>query len=108
MPTRTHWLNLLFLAVLISLPLVLLTAFFQNNTLALFPTHGYASGFVQRAGYGLPFAFREVIALIDTSSTHFHWEYFLLNTCIMAAMVVTLLHLMTSLRLSPPRRRKPH
>jgi len=88
--------KLSFLAFVASPALVLFTAFFQNNALALFPTHDYGSvhGFVRCVGYGLPFAFREVVSLIDISSSHYHWGYLLLNICLVAAVVLLLLHSM--------------
>lgn len=92
--------KLSFLAFVASPALVLFTTFFQNNALAMFPTHDYGgvNGFVRCVGYGLPFAFREVVSVIDTSSSHYHWGYLLLNVCLVAAVVSLLLHLIVRAR----------
>lgn len=96
MRRRGYWIKLSLLALVASPALVSFTAFFQNDALAMFSTHDYGgvNGFVRSAGYGLPFAFREVISLIDTSSTHYHWGYLLLNVCLVAAAVLVMLHFM--------------
>jgi hypothetical protein len=86
------------MAFVVSPVLVLFTALFQNNALAMFTTHGYGGGFIKRVGYGLPFAFREVVSLIDTSSSHYHWGFLLLNICLVAAVVLLLFHLMCRAR----------
>lgn len=99
MPRKAHWVKLLLFAFLTSPFLVFVTLFVKNRTLVLFPTHEYGSGsFSQCIGYGLPFEFREVESFIDTSATHYHWGFFLLNMCLVAAVVLLLLHLMTRAR----------
>jgi hypothetical protein len=100
MRRRGYWMKLSFLAFVVSAALVLFTAFFQNNALAMFPTHDYGgeNGFVRCVGYDLPFAFREKVSLIDTSSTQYHWGYLLLNVCFIATIVLLLLHLMVRAR----------
>jgi hypothetical protein len=87
--------KLLFPALLASSVLILLTTFFENNALALFPTHdsGGVHGFTRSVGYGLPFAFREVVSLIDTSAAHYHWGIFALDVCLIAVVLLLCLHL---------------
>ena len=84
--------GLLFLALLASPVLILLTAFFENNTLALFPTHdaGGVDGFTRAVGYGLPFAYREVLTFIDTSEAHYHWGIFALDVCLIMGVLLSL------------------
>jgi hypothetical protein len=90
MLTRAPWTKLLLIVLLPTAVLVLLTSIFENNTLALFPTHDYGGvhGFVRCAGYGLPFAFREVVSLIDTSSARYHWGIFVLDVGLISMTIV--------------------
>jgi hypothetical protein len=82
------WVMRSLVALLASAVLVLLTSLFQNNALALFPTHDYGGvhGFVRCVGYGLPFAFREDVSLIDTSSAHYHWWIFFLDVGVISVL----------------------
>lgn len=92
MLTKAPWMKLLLIVLFPTAVLVLLTSVFENNTLALFPTHdaGGVHGFVRRTGYGLPFAFREVESFIDTSSVHYHWGIFVLNVALISIAIVGL------------------
>lgn len=88
--------KLVFLSLLASPVLILLTAFFENNALAFFQTHDFdgAHGFTRTVGYGLPFAYREVVSFIDTNAAHYHWGIFALDVCVIVAVLLTLSHLL--------------
>jgi len=95
MPIKVHWAKLFLIVLLPAAVLVILTSFFENSALALFPTHDYGGvhGFVQGVGYGFPFAFREVVSLIDTSSPRYHWGIFVLDVCVLSVALVALARL---------------
>jgi hypothetical protein len=95
MLTKAPWTRLLLIVLFPTAVLVLLTFLFENNALALFPTHdaGGVHGFVRCTGYGLPFAFREVVTLIDTSSVHYHWGIFVLDVALISIAIVGLARL---------------
>ncbi len=95
MSKRAQCVKLSLAAILASPVLVFATLFFENRALVLFPTHDDGMGnFTQCLGYGFPFAYREVVSLIDTHATHYHWGYFLLNTFLVAASIYVLLSLL--------------
>ncbi len=95
MPSKSHWTKVWLLGLPASTVLVLLTFFVENRALVLIPTHEYGNGdFTRCIGYGLPFAFRDVLFAIDTSSASYHWGIFALDICLVGAVIVFLLHLM--------------